>query len=83
VVFDGAGDVLCTGGSSAVKLDPSGVPTWHWRARVTGDTRVGAVTVDTAGRLLVAGSYRGTYDFGDGPRDSGSRPALFIVALAP
>ena len=42
-----------------------------------------AVAVDSAGRLIYAGSLQGRIDLGDGPVESGERAALFVAALAP
>jgi hypothetical protein len=51
-------------------------------AGLTGGASLGAMTVTPAGRLVVAGTFRGSYDFGDGPVQSGAGGALFVAGLA-
>jgi hypothetical protein len=41
----------------------------------------GALAVDAAGGVTLAGSFQGTTDFGTGPLTSGAAPAAFLVKL--
>jgi hypothetical protein len=81
VALDGAGNAYDVTGTSVTKLDPTGVVLWRWSARTTGGAGVGAVAVDPTGHLVVAGTFSGTYDFGDGPVDSGPGAALFVMGF--
>lgn len=83
MVVDVHDDVLCANSNSATKFDPSGALVWKWLPQITGDVRIGAVAVDSSERLIIAGSFRGSYDFGSGLQESGPRAALFIAGLTP
>lgn len=80
---DAAGDVLFTSGSSVGKLDSSGAAIWSYAPAITGGANLGAMTVTPAGRLVIAGTFSGSYDFGGGPVESGAGGALFVAGLAP
>jgi hypothetical protein len=82
VAADGEGNVLHASLGAVVKRDPAGVPIWRHAQPVVGGGLVGAVAADSAGRVIYAGTFTGSVDFGDGPVES-ARPALFVAALAP
>jgi hypothetical protein len=83
VAADREGNVLYANFRSVGKLDPNGHWIWKHSPRVDGDGEVAAVAADSTGRVIYAGSFAGRIDFGDGPAESGERPALFVAALAP
>jgi hypothetical protein len=83
VASDSAGNVLYANFNSAAKLDASGAWVWKWLPPIHSTASVGAVAVDPAGRLVAAGVFQGSYDFGNGPVESGERPAVFVVGFAP
>ncbi|MDI1475898.1 carboxypeptidase regulatory-like domain-containing protein [Polyangium sp. y55x31] len=96
VAIDGEDNVVLTGfsppgtdfgggplpgdGVYAVKLDPSGKHLWSnsfgggWH----GDT---ATAVDSAGHVIITGSFEGTVDFGGGPLVSAGNADIFVVEL--
>jgi hypothetical protein len=80
---DGEGNVLYANLRTVGKLSPSGDWIWKYSPQVDGQGTVGAVATDSAGRVIYAGTFKGRVDFGDGPVESGERPALFVAALAP
>lgn len=82
LAMDDAGDVLYASGNSAGKLDRSGAQIWTYMPAITGGASIGAIAVTPAGRLVIAGSFSGSYDFGGGPVQSGAGGALFLVGLA-
>lgn len=94
VAIDPMGDVIVTGWSSGpndnfdafvVKLDAAGNHVWSsWFG--DADAQFGAqVAVDSAGTMIVAGTFRGSIDFGGGPlqRAPTSGDDIFVAALDP
>ena len=60
-------------------LDASGATTWARRHGSTDIDHFGDATVDASGNVYAVGSFRGTVDFGDGPRTAtGSADAVFV-----
>jgi hypothetical protein len=87
VAADGEGNVLCANLRSVAKLGPSGQWIWKYSPRIDDVPQLGlgnvVVAVDSADRVIYAGSFKGRIDLGDGPVESGDRAALFVAALAP
>lgn len=81
VVATGLGDLATAGGSDAfvVKLDPAGGLLWARLIGTPAPDSAGAVAVDRAGNVLVAGTTSGILD---GPGGPGSSHA-FAAKLAP
>lgn len=64
-----------------VKLSPDGSTLW---SRTFGDASgqwTSSVTVDPASNILLAGGFKGTVDFGDGPHMNLSGTDMFVAKL--
>lgn len=83
---DFGGGVLSSAGGDdvfVVRLDPSGNHVWSQRyGDVQGDQGKG-VGVDPQGNVYVAGTFRGTVDFGVGPLTSSGAQDVFVLKLGP
>jgi hypothetical protein len=82
LALDGTGNAYNATNTSVTKLAPNGSAVWRWSTQTTGVVSVGAVAVGPDGHLVVAGTFSGTYDFGNGPVDSGAGTALFVMVFA-
>jgi hypothetical protein len=63
-----------------VELGPSGEA--RWIRRFGADARVAGAKIDPWGHTMLAGSFKGTLDFGTGPLSS-PQGALFVARLPP
>lgn len=82
VVF---GPSTLTGGLEhmfVAKLSPAGDPLWSRAVGEVGALRPDIAT-DGAGNVLVAGSFKGTIDFGNAPLTSAGDDDVFVAKLAP
>jgi hypothetical protein len=81
----GADELSSAGSLDAfvVSLSPSGEARWGARYGDEALQQALAVAVDPQGEILVAGSFRGTIDLGDGPVDAVSGDDAFVVKLGP
>lgn len=81
---DFGGGPLSAGGKPLVvaKLNPGGAHLWSHSFSSTGVLYIGGVAVDAAGDVLIAGSYGGTVDFGDGPLPDTVWDDGFVVKLS-
>jgi hypothetical protein len=82
VAVDASGNVLAIGLSGVVaKLSVvDGSTMWSATVPATGQAR--AVAVTPSGDVVVAGSYRMTIDFGDGPRTGAYTGSVFAARFA-
>jgi hypothetical protein len=83
LLVDSDGNVLVVNDGFAGKLNASGTWLWTWSPQTTGDAHIHGAAVDPAGRLILAGSFHGSVDFGGGAVESGAGAAIFVAALAP
>lgn len=65
----------------AVKLDAQGQHLWSRRLGGTGNDRVEGIATDSAGNVLITGSFSGTADFGGGPLSSAGSQDIFAVKI--
>ncbi|WP_096331397.1 hypothetical protein [Nannocystis exedens] len=65
----GTGPLVSTGADDlfVAKLDPAGATVWAKHFGDAGNQRGRGLVVDSAGRVTIAGSNRGSVDFGGGP----------------
>jgi len=65
-----------------MKLNAAGQPLWQVGFGGGGDDKVRDLAVDAAGDVVIAGSFRGTVDFGGGqPRTAVDSEDAFVVKL--
>jgi hypothetical protein len=83
LMADSDGNVLVANDRFAGKLSASGAWLWKWSPQTIGDAHIRGAAVDSAGRLIIAGSFQGSVDFGGGPVQTGAGGALFVAGLAP
>jgi cysteine-rich repeat protein len=67
----------------AVKLDAQGQHLWSRRLGGAGADEGGGIAVDSAGNVLLTGSFQGMADFGGGPLSSAGGTDVFAVKLDP
>lgn len=81
----GTGPVTSNGETDAFVVSLSGDGTLRWARAFGGagaeSTR--SITVDAAGRVRVAGMFRGSFDLGCGPLSSKGDWDIFVAALLP
>lgn len=65
------------------KYTPTGALLWARRFGSAGIERVVGVGVDTAARIVVAGTFAGTVDFGTGPLTSVTTVDTFVAVYGP
>jgi len=81
----GAGPLTSAGGSDVfvVKYHPNGTHVWSKRFGGPGDDTSHAITTDSAGEVLLTGSFQNTIDLGGGPLDGVGVQDIFVAALGP
>lgn len=82
--IDFGGGLLTTSGNTDIfvaKLDPNGNHLWSKRLGGMGDQYAGRVTVDSAGNVILIGSFQGQVDFGGGMFTSEGKDDIFVVKL--
>jgi hypothetical protein len=65
------------------KLDPAGAHLWSKRFGDTARQEGDSITTDSAGNVLLTGSFVGTVDFGGGALTSAGVDDLFVAKLDP
>jgi hypothetical protein len=80
----GDGNVLQSAGNAdvfVVRLDSRGSFVWGKSFGDADDQSIADLVVDSFDRIVLAGSFAGTIDFGDGPMTSAGAYDVFAVAL--
>ncbi len=78
----GGGDLAASGSDVFVaKLDPNGVHLWSRRAGDALDQYGAGVAADPLGNVVLAGSFYGTVDTGNGPLTSAGSTDLLLAAF--
>ncbi len=77
----GLGALTSAGGTDIflVKFDPAGAPIWNERFGDASDQTPGGVAVDSVGRIVITGSFRGSVDFGGGALTSAGNDDFFVA----
>jgi uncharacterized protein (AIM24 family) len=79
----GKGPIQSAGGGDVfvVKLDADGGPVWSKHFGDAADQHAAGVALDGASNVLLAGSFNGALDFGDGPIQSAGGGDIFAGKL--